>query len=63
MIERIWSGRCALYLLLIPFSLLYGLISNLLHLSYRRGWRKAWRAPVPVVVVGNLTAGAMAKLR
>lgn len=61
MIERIWSGRCALYLLLMPFSLLYGLISNLLHLSYRRGWRKAWRAPVPVVVVGNLTAGGNGK--
>ncbi|ADP12133.1 tetraacyldisaccharide 4'-kinase [Erwinia sp. Ejp617] len=61
MIERIWSGRSALYLLLIPFSLLYGLISNLLHLSYRWGWRKAWRAPVPVVVVGNLTAGGNGK--
>lgn len=61
MIERIWSGRSALYLLLLPFSLLYGLISNLLRLSYRWGWRKAWRAPVPVVVVGNLTAGGNGK--
>lgn len=61
MIERIWSGRSALYLLLIPFSLLYGLISNLLRLSYRWGWRKAWRAPVPVVIVGNLTAGGNGK--
>ncbi|KMV69912.1 tetraacyldisaccharide 4'-kinase [bacteria symbiont BFo1 of Frankliniella occidentalis] len=61
MIERIWSGRSALYLLLVPFSLLYGLISNLLRLSYRWGWRKAWRAPVPVVVVGNLTAGGNGK--
>lgn len=61
MIERIWSGRSALYLLLLPLSLLYGLISNLLRLSYRWGWRKAWRAPVPVVVVGNLTAGGNGK--
>lgn len=61
MIERIWSGRSALYLLLLPFSLLYGLISNLLRLSYCRGWRKAWRAPVPVVIVGNLTAGGNGK--
>ena len=61
MIERIWSGRSALYLLLLPFSLLYGLISNLLRLSYRWGWRKAWRAPVPVVIVGNLTAGGNGK--
>lgn len=61
MIERIWSGRSSLYLLLLPFSLLYGLISNLMRLSYRWGWRKAWRAPVPVVVVGNLTAGGNGK--
>lgn len=61
MIERIWSGRSALYLLLVPFSLLYGLISNLLRLSYRWGWREAWRAPVPVVIVGNLTAGGNGK--
>lgn len=61
MIERIWSGRSALYLLLLPLSWLYGLISNLIRLSYVRGWRKAWRAPVPVVVVGNLTAGGNGK--
>lgn len=61
MIERIWSGRSALYLLLLPFSLLYGLISNLIRLSYHWGWRKAWRAPVPVVIVGNLTAGGNGK--
>ncbi|QEW32852.1 tetraacyldisaccharide 4'-kinase [Erwinia billingiae] len=61
MIERIWSGRSALYLLLVPLSWLYGLISNLIRLSYIWGWRKAWRATVPVVVVGNLTAGGNGK--
>lgn len=61
MIERIWSGRSTLYLLLLPFSLLYGLISNMLRLSYCWGWRKAWHAPVPVVIVGNLTAGGNGK--
>lgn len=61
MIERIWSGRSPLYLLLLPFSLLYGLIGTLLRMSYLLGWRKAWRAPVPVVVVGNLTAGGNGK--
>lgn len=61
MIERIWSGRSPLYRLLLPLSLLYGGISQLLRLSYRWGWRKAWRSPVPVVVVGNLTAGGNGK--
>ncbi|PIJ51324.1 tetraacyldisaccharide 4'-kinase [Erwinia sp. OLTSP20] len=61
MIARIWSGQSPLWLLLWPLSLLYGLISHCIRLSYQCGWRKAWRAPVPVVVVGNLTAGGNGK--
>ncbi|MBP2170617.1 tetraacyldisaccharide 4'-kinase [Erwinia toletana] len=61
MIERIWSGRSLLYILLLPLSWLYGLISNGIRLSYQLGWRKVWRASLPVVVVGNLTAGGNGK--
>lgn len=61
MIERIWSGGSLVYLLLLPFSWLYGLVSGLIRLSYRWGLRKSWRAPVPVVIVGNLTAGGNGK--
>ncbi|CAI1662438.1 tetraacyldisaccharide 4'-kinase [Serratia plymuthica] len=61
MIERIWSGSSLVYLLLLPLSWLYGLVSSLIRLSYRCGLRKSWRAPVPVVVVGNLTAGGNGK--
>lgn len=61
MIARIWSGECRLWLLLLPFSWLYGMVSALIRLSYRLGLKKAWRAPVPVVVVGNLTAGGNGK--
>ncbi|TDB62549.1 tetraacyldisaccharide 4'-kinase [Photorhabdus khanii] len=61
MIERIWSGRSWLYLLLLPFSALYGLISGLRRLSYKAGLSQSWKAPVPVVVVGNLTAGGNGK--
>lgn len=61
MIERIWSGKSPLYLLLMPLSWLYGLISNLIRLSYKTGLKKSWRASVPVVVVGNLTAGGNGK--
>lgn len=61
MIERIWSGHSPLWLLLLPLSWLYGLASGLIRLSYRLGLRTAWRAPVPVVVVGNLTAGGNGK--
>lgn len=61
MIERIWSGQSPLYLLLLPFSLLYGVVSWLIRKSYLLGVRRAWRAPLPVVVVGNLTAGGNGK--
>ncbi|WP_426445166.1 tetraacyldisaccharide 4'-kinase [Siccibacter colletis] len=61
MIDKIWSGKSPLWLLLLPLSWLYGLVSGVIRLSYRAGWRRAWRAPVPVVVVGNLTAGGNGK--
>lgn len=61
MIERIWSGQSRLYLLLLPLSWLYGLVSALIRISWRVGLRTAFRAPLPVVVVGNLTAGGSGK--
>lgn len=61
MIERIWSGKSSLYLLLLPLSWLYGLVSTLIRYSYKTGLKKSWRASVPVVVVGNLTAGGNGK--
>lgn len=61
MIDSLWSGKSRLYMLLLPFSCLYGLISGAIRLSYRFGLRQVWRAPVPVVVVGNLTAGGNGK--
>lgn len=60
-IDRIWSGRSCLYLLLLPLSCLYGLVSTLIRVSYRCGLRKSWRAPVPMVIVGNLTVGGNGK--
>jgi len=61
MIARIWSGESPLWLLLLPLSWLYGLVSGLIRLSYKVGLKRSWRAPVPVVVVGNLTAGGNGK--
>lgn len=61
MIARIWSGESPLWLLLLPLSWLYGLVSGAIRLLYRLGLKRVWRAPVPVVVVGNLTAGGNGK--
>lgn len=61
MIERIWSGKSWLYLLLLPLSWLYGVITWLIRVSYTLGWRSAWRSPVPIIIVGNLTVGGNGK--
>ncbi|WHP32975.1 tetraacyldisaccharide 4'-kinase [Trabulsiella odontotermitis] len=61
MISRIWSGESPLWRLLLPLSWLYGLVSGLIRLSYRLGLKSSWRAPVPVAIVGNLTAGGNGK--
>ena len=61
MIDKIWWGESPLWLLLLPLSWLYGLVSGLIRLCYQIGLKKAWRAPCPVVVVGNLTAGGNGK--
>ncbi|HBP8139827.1 TPA: tetraacyldisaccharide 4'-kinase, partial [Salmonella enterica subsp. enterica serovar Typhimurium] len=50
MIARIWSGESPLWRLLLPLSWLYGLVSGAIRLSYKLGFKRAWRAPVPVVV-------------
>lgn len=61
MIERLWSGQSKLYRFLIPLSWLYGLITLTLRFCYKKGWKKSWRSPVPVVIVGNLTVGGNGK--
>lgn len=47
--------------LLQPLSWLYRIGAALHRLPYRLGWRAAQRAPVPVIVVGNLVAGGAGK--
>lgn len=61
MIEQIWSGKSGWWRLLLPLSWLYGGITWLLRQTYRCGMKKSWKAPLPVVVVGNLTAGGNGK--
>ncbi|GAA3711720.1 tetraacyldisaccharide 4'-kinase [Oceanisphaera sediminis] len=47
--------------LLAPLSVLFALISGLRRGLFRRGLKAAYRAPVPVIVVGNLTVGGNGK--
>lgn len=47
--------------LLAPFSLLFALISGLRRALFRWGVKAHYRAPVPVIVVGNLSVGGNGK--
>lgn len=65
MIEKIWFHRHLLgYLLapiLWPLSLLFKRISRQRRHAYLSGGKPRYRAPVPVIVVGNITAGGNGK--
>ncbi|MGB6187521.1 MAG: tetraacyldisaccharide 4'-kinase [Aeromonas molluscorum] len=61
MLDRLWYGQSGWRWLLAPFALLFGLISGLRRLAFRRGWLGAYRAGLPVIVVGNLSVGGNGK--
>jgi tetraacyldisaccharide 4'-kinase len=60
-IERIWYDGLAAPLWLRALVPLYRMLRALHLAPYRLGWRKVARLPVPVLVVGNLTAGGSGK--
>ena len=65
MVEKIWFEnhplKYLLWPLLWPLSLLFGAISKSKRQQFQSGKKQAYRAPVPVVVVGNITAGGNGK--
>jgi tetraacyldisaccharide 4'-kinase len=60
-LQRAWHREARWLVLLWPLSLLYRAVAQLIALSYRLGWRRAWRAPCPVIVVGNIHVGGTGK--
>ena len=56
-----WQRRGPLNTLLRPLSALYGGVVKLRRSLYRKGYLHEWRSPVPVIVVGNITAGGSGK--
>jgi len=55
----IWYGEGGDWLR--PLACVFGVASAFRRALYRGGWLRSWRAPVPVVVVGNLTVGGTGK--
>ena len=60
-LQRAWSGRGPLALLLLPLAGLFGLLAALRRWLYANGRLHAAHLPVPVVVVGNVVAGGAGK--
>lgn len=59
-VVRRWYSRWPLWWG-IPFSWLYRAINGGKRSLYRLGLKKSWRAPVPVIIVGNITVGGTGK--
>lgn len=58
--ERWYDGH-PLFTLLLPLSAVFALIAWLRRMGYRLGWLRAWQAPVPVIVIGNISVGGTGK--
>lgn len=60
-LQKLWARTGVLTVLLLPFSALFSAVSGLRRLAYRRGWLDSVAVGVPVLIVGNLTAGGSGK--
>lgn len=56
-----WQHKNWLSWLLLPLSGIYGLVSWMRQRAYASGLLKSYRAPLPVIVVGNITVGGTGK--
>ncbi len=60
-LQHVWARTGVLTVLLLPLAMLFAVVSGLRRLAYRRGWLRAVSVGVPVIVVGNITAGGSGK--
>lgn len=60
-LEKYWYRVRPLHALLLPASLLFAAATGLRRFAYRAGIARSERLPVPVIVVGNVTAGGTGK--
>ncbi len=59
--EHLWYGKSVFAYLLLPLTAIFFTVSLFRRLLYRLGLFKTQYLPVPVIVVGNVTAGGTGK--
>lgn len=60
-IQKAWHQQARWLILLRPLSWLYGIGFKINHLFYHLGIKHVYHAPVPVLIVGNITVGGSGK--
>jgi tetraacyldisaccharide 4'-kinase len=60
-LEAEWQRLGGGALVFLPFTLVFGVLVLVRRLLYRARILPSWRAPVPVIVVGNITVGGSGK--
>jgi len=61
LINYLWYGKSIFAYLLLPFTLIFFLLSLFRRLFYRLGILKTYYLDVPLIVVGNITVGGSGK--
>lgn len=60
-IQNAWNKQAKWLIVLRPLSILYRSISKMNHQLYLAGIKPTYTAPVPVMVIGNITVGGSGK--
>lgn len=60
-LQDAWNRQAPWLVLLRPLSLLYRSIFSINRQMYKSGVKSVYRAPIPVMVIGNITVGGSGK--
>lgn len=60
-LTKAWQNQSKALMALAPLSALYGAITHIRRTLYQSGAFKSYKAPVPVLVIGNITVGGSGK--